>query len=165
MFNLKPISAEAVDAALEKARHYRLLNEPMQAESICLDVLEVHSDHQDALVTLILALSDQLERRISPFFEDARAALPRLTNRYQQSYYHGLLCERRAKSHFRSGQPGSGYVAYEWFRKAMTLYEEAETLRPPDNDDAILRWNTCARIINRFPEIQPDPVKSEPYLE
>jgi hypothetical protein len=31
--------------------------------------------------------------------------------------------------------------------EAMSWYEHAETLRPPKNDDALLRWNTCARLI------------------
>ena len=40
MFELERISIDAVPAALEKAERYRLLNEPLMAESICLDVLE-----------------------------------------------------------------------------------------------------------------------------
>ena len=36
-------------AALEKALRYRLLNEPVEAESICRDVLEVDPDNQAAL--------------------------------------------------------------------------------------------------------------------
>jgi hypothetical protein len=28
-------------------------------------------------------------------------------------------------------------------------------VRPPENDDALLRWNTCARFIMRHPEIKP----------
>ena len=39
MFELKPLSREAIPAALEKAMRYRLLNEPGAAESICHDVL------------------------------------------------------------------------------------------------------------------------------
>ena len=31
-------------------------------------------------------------------------------------------------------------------RKAMDLYEKAEAIRPHGNYDAILRWNTCARL-------------------
>ena len=29
----------------------------------------------------------------------------------------------------------------------MHCYANAENVRPADNDDAILRWNACARII------------------
>jgi hypothetical protein len=31
----------------------------------------------------------------------------------------------------------------------MSWYETAEAMRPPGNDDARLRWNTCARLIAR----------------
>lgn len=54
-FELKSISKDAVDVAIEKAEHYRLLNEPDEAESICLDVLEVAPNNERTLVTLILA--------------------------------------------------------------------------------------------------------------
>jgi len=58
-FQLKPISKAAIGEALEKAKRYRLLNEPSLAESICLDVLEVEPENQRALVTLLLAITDQ----------------------------------------------------------------------------------------------------------
>src|SRR5687768_15181480 len=53
---LKKMHADAVPAALKKAEHYRLLNEPMQAESICRDILEVDPGHKQAIITLVLAL-------------------------------------------------------------------------------------------------------------
>jgi len=31
----------------------------------------------------------------------------------------------------------------------MSWYEKAEAVRPAANDDALLRWNTCARLIMR----------------
>jgi hypothetical protein len=55
----KVISTDAVAKAVEKAEHYRLLNDPEQAESICLDVLAVAPDHQIALRVLLLAMTDQ----------------------------------------------------------------------------------------------------------
>ena len=59
MFTLKPIDPAAVPAALQQAERYRLLNEPEEAESICLDVLAVEPDNQQALVMLLLSLTDQ----------------------------------------------------------------------------------------------------------
>ena len=44
----KPLSPEPCPAALAKAERYRLLNEPGEAESICLDVLAVEPDNQEA---------------------------------------------------------------------------------------------------------------------
>ena len=59
MLELKPISRDAIPQALVKAERYRLLNEPGQAESICLDVLAVDPSNQEARVLYILALTDQ----------------------------------------------------------------------------------------------------------
>ena len=36
---LKSLHPEAVEASLEKAKHYRLLNDPENAESICLSAM------------------------------------------------------------------------------------------------------------------------------
>jgi hypothetical protein len=48
----------------------------------------------------------------------------------------------------------------------MGWYEKAESLRPAGNDDAVLRWNTCARILTRNPQIIPAPPdRTEPPLE
>ena len=135
MFELKKLSAEALPRALEKAERYRFLNEPNEAESICLDILRVQPDHQQALVVLILALTDQFDHG-----QDASAArelLPRLKGDYERAYYAGIISERRAKAQLKKGGPGSGYVAYDGFREAMAFYEKAQALRPTGNDDSI----------------------------
>ena len=86
MFELKPLHKEAIPQALEKAHHYRLLNEPSEAESICLDVLEVDKDNQDALVTLLLALTDRFTRGYAIGATKAKEALGRLKDDYQREY-------------------------------------------------------------------------------
>ena len=58
-FTLRSISNATIPAAVKKAEHYRLLNDAEQAESICLDVLAVDPDHEQALVVLILAITDK----------------------------------------------------------------------------------------------------------
>jgi hypothetical protein len=60
-FELKTLSPEAVSRAIAKAERYRLLNEPAEAESICLDALEIEPGNHDALITLLLALTEQFE--------------------------------------------------------------------------------------------------------
>ncbi len=166
MFELKSLSKEAVPAALEKAERYRLLNEPGEAESICLDVLRIDPENQQALVALLLALTDQFEEGFADRIARAREVLPRLRDEYARAYYAGIICERRARAQLKQSGPGSGYVAYDSFREAMSWYEKAEALRPPGNDDALLRWNTCARILMRHRHIQPGPrERSEPPLE
>lgn len=164
MFELKLLTPAAVPKALERAERYRFLNEPGEAESICLDVLRVDPDNQKALVTLLLALTDQLEHGMD--VQQAREVLGRLRGEYERAYYAGIICERRAKAHMRHGGPGSGYVAYEGLREAMGWYDKAEALRPPGNDDATLRWNTCARILMTHPHLQASPQEMwEPPLE
>lgn len=156
MFELKPLSRDAVPAALEKAHRYRLLNEPLEAESICRDVLEVDPDNQDALVNLLLSLSDQFDDQLSTTLGPARDALSRLRDEYSRQYYSGILCERRAKAQLKRGGPRAGHGAYAWFREAMEHFEQAIEIRPPANDDAILRWNTCARILMGNPHLVPE---------
>jgi hypothetical protein len=154
MFELKPLSQQAVGRALEKAERYRLLNEPEEAESICLDILDVEPDNQKALVTLLLARTDRfLHGAGSP--EAAREVLPRLEQAYERAYYAGIISERRASAVLAQAAPGSGFIAYDLLRRAMEDYERAEAVRPPGNDDALLRWNTCARILNSNPQLRP----------
>ena len=155
MFKLKPLSQDAIPAALEKATCYRYLNESAEAESICLDILEVEPDNQQALITLILALTDQFQRNLSQSFPRSREAVKRLTDEYCRIYYRGIICERRAKVHFERGGPGSGHLAYDWFRQAMDAYEKAIDKRLAGNGDAILRWNACARLIMNNSDLVP----------
>jgi hypothetical protein len=155
MVELKTLSPEAVPAALEMAKRYRLLNEPDESESICLDILDVAPGNQEALITLFLALTDKFtDAGLNPAFEQAKDVVARLDSAYCKSYYTGILFERRAKFHFKQGGPGSGAVAYDWFAKAMRAYGEALSGCDPDNQDAILRWNSCARFINNHPDLK-----------
>jgi hypothetical protein len=152
VFELKPLSKNAVAAALTKAERYRLLNESWQAESICRDILAVDSENQEAMVMLLLALTDQFDHDSSGLNE-ARRLATRLAGDYQQAYYAGIVRERQGVSLSRKNQPGASSAAYEWLREAMDLYEKAERIRPPGNDDALLRWNTCARFLDRHPDL------------
>ncbi|MCZ6917211.1 MAG: hypothetical protein O7I93_10575 [Gemmatimonadetes bacterium] len=157
MFKLKSLSSGGVEAALEKANRYRLLNEPREAESICRDIVEVDPDNHEAIVTLILALTDQLPSRGSACAQEARKLLPRLQNDYEEAYYLGIICERRAKVQLARQNPGSGFIAHDLLHEAMEWYEKAEKISPENNDDAILRWNTCARLIMETEHIKPHP--------
>ena len=156
MFTLKTLPREAIERALEKAKRYRLLNEPFEAESICQDVLAIDADNQEALIMLLLALTDKFKHELNPAFSEAQEVLKRLSDHYCKAYYEGIIYERRAKVHLARQVPGSGFSAYEWFRKAMDAYEKAQ-MCAPQPDDAILRWNTCARIIMQNPDVVPAP--------
>jgi len=157
MIQLKTLKTKAAAAALEKAKRYRLLNEPDEAESICLDVLAGQPDHQEALITLLLALTDKFRQSgVSSAFEQAQDVLPRLDSSYNKAYYQGVIFERRAKFHLNQGGPGAGTAAYAWFVKAMAAYDEALAADDPKSQEAVLRWNSCARILNSRPDVKAD---------
>jgi hypothetical protein len=164
-FELKPISKAGIQEALEKAERYRLLNEPSLAESICLDVLEADPENQSALVMLLLALTDQFGQGHGHGPHKARELLPRLKSDYEKQYYAGIVWERLAHAQLRKASPNAAFTAYDAFRQAMNSYEKAIILRPPANDDSILRWNTCARILMRNPNLRPRPDEAyEPVM-
>ena len=152
-FELKSISVQSIPEALAKVERYRLLNEPVLAESICLDVLAIVPDHQQALISLLLARTDQFHSHVHP--KGAQEVLARIKGDYEQAYYAGVIWERLGNARIRHGDPGARTSAYHALRDAMSHYERAMNFAPPGNDDAILRWNTCARMIMQNPDIQP----------
>src|SRR5215813_13142771 len=166
MFETKPISPESVAGALAKAERYRLLNEPGEAESICQDILEIEPENQSAISSLVLALTDQIPQD-GQAFPSALATTARLQSAYDRAYYAGIAWERRAKARCHGGGQGAHHYAYEWITRAMQLFEEAERLRAPGNDDAVLRWNACVRFLARnkhlAPNVEeaPEPIASE----
>ena len=50
------------------------------------------------------------------------------------------------------------------FMDAMELFERAEALLPAGNDDAVLRWNGCARVIHRN-KLQPHTLSAGDTIE
>jgi len=162
-FSLKSIAKNAVDSALEKAVWYRALNEPLEAASICRDILAVDPKNQRAQATLLLALTDQFSRGLGARHREAKDLAAGLESEYEREYYAGIIHERRAKCLYHKGTPGCGHLAYQGLTQAMECYDKARGLHPPDNDDAVLRWNTCVRILESHPDIRPEPTTlSEP---
>src|SRR5256885_4040745 len=139
-FKLKPISAEAIPRAVQKAERYRLINQSWAAESICRDVLEIDGDNQQVLVMRVLALHDQLAEGHATVMKEVKEILSRITEPYQRFYYTGIASERSGQAYLHRGGMGSGGMAYDALRTAMGWYEKAEEIRPGGNDDAILRW-------------------------
>ena len=157
MSDLKLLSKKAIPAALEKAERYRLLNEPAEAESICLDVLKADPENQAAIITLLLAVTDRFEKGYSVSDTQTKELLSRMKSEYDRAYYSGIVAERRAKAKLGQGTPDCRFQAYDLFREAMGWFEKAEAIRPPGHDDALLRWNTCARIIERNNLVPREP--------
>ena len=151
-FELKSISEQSIPEALAKVERYRLLNEPGLAESICLDILAIVPDHQQALISLLLARTDQFESDVH--VKAAQEVLAQMKGEYERDYYQGIIWERLGNARIRHGGTGAGASAYHALREAMHHYEKAMNHAIPGNDDAILRWNTCARVIMQNPELQ-----------
>ena len=148
-YALKRILPSGIDAALSKADKYRELNQPAEAESICRDVLAVDPHHQMALRVLGLALTDHFGPSSGAQFAEAEAVFGRLRDPYERTFYTGIGLERRAKAQLAAGGPL--YAVRPLFDHALALYAEAERLRPPGNDDPILRWNSCVRTLQGVP--------------
>ena len=153
---LKTISKDGIAEAIAKAEHYRHLHEPEESESICHDILAVDPENQTALRILGLSITDEFTGEVSDRYSEAESTFQRLTDPYERQYYIGLLCERQAKKQMRAGRPPHAVMAL--FQEAMRYFEAAENIRPPKNDDAVLRWNRCARLLEKLPKVElPGP--------
>jgi tetratricopeptide (TPR) repeat protein len=144
-YDLKRISTAGITEAIAKAQLYRSLNEPEEAESICRDILAIEPQHQLALRLLGLALTDQFTGISSDRDREAERIFQQLNDTYERLYYMGIAYERRAKAQLRAGQPP--YTVLPLFEQAMKCFGEAEGIRPSGNDDTILRWNRCVRLL------------------
>ena len=149
-FKLRPLGKDAIETALSKAEHYRLLNQPKLAESICLDVLNLEPQNQRANIVLLLSLTDQFGHTLSSGTKQAQAIADNLKDEFSRIYYTGIIHERQGNVALNSAVHGSDWDAYEWYIEAMDLFDRAEAISPPGNDDSVLRWNTCARIIMQY---------------
>jgi tetratricopeptide (TPR) repeat protein len=144
-YELKRISTAGIAEAIVKAERYRSLSEPEEAESICRDILIIEPQRQLALRLLGLALTDQFTGGASDRYREAELAFQQLNDPYERLYYSGILCERRAKAQLNAGQPP--HMLLVLFEQALHFFAEAEKVRPAGNDDAILRWNRCVRLL------------------
>lgn len=162
MPDLKRISKDAIPRAVQKAERYRLLNQSWATESICLDILEIDPANQAVIVMLLLALTDQFSGETFELTRRAQALLARITDPYQRAYYEGIIHERLAHAKLAHTALQAEAMAFESLRSAMDAFERAEALRTPGNDDAILRWNTCARALERLRVVEQTEGHYEP---
>lgn len=156
-YKLKSISKAGIAEALAKAELYRYLNEPEEAESICRDILAIDPDQQLALRILGLAITDQFTGDAVDRSAEVHSIFQGLRDPYERLYYTGLLHERRAKSQLRAGR--SAHILLPLVEEAMRCFAEAEKIRPQGNDDSILRWNRCVRLLESRPDFH---VEREP---
>lgn len=148
MYRLKKLPAGGIESALRKAERYRLLGEPCEAESICADILDAVPGHHEALIVMLLSLTDQFQQDLSRVGE-AKDLADRLEDDYERAYYSGIVTERQGKAQLTRARPTAESNAEAALRKAMDYYEQAYEASPPDHPDAVLRWNTCARTLAR----------------
>ena len=144
-YQLKSISRAGIAEALAKVELYRYLNEPEESESICRDILAVDPQQQLALRLLGLSITDQFTGGISDRYSEVEEVFQKLADPYERLYYTGILYERRAKAQLCAGQ--SPHTLLPLFERALQNFGEAEKIRPAGNDDAILRWNRCVRLL------------------
>jgi hypothetical protein len=149
---LKTISRAGIAEAVAKVELYRYLNEPEEAESICRDILAVDAGHQLARRMLGLSITDQFTGYAGDRYAEAAEIFSGLRDEYERAYYTGLLHERRAKVQLRSGY--SAHILLPLIEEAMKCFAEAEKIRPPGNDDSILRWNRCVRLLQSQPDFR-----------
>jgi tetratricopeptide (TPR) repeat protein len=147
---LKRLPRANLEAAIAKAAHYRDLNQPEEAESICRDVLDVDPGNQAAFKLLGLAITDQFPNGQVGLLEEAVAAFERLADEYERVYHVGVAWERAAKAHLERGEAHSAVTSFE---HALRLFEKAEGMRP-DNPDPVLRWNRCVRLLSNHPSLR-----------
>jgi tetratricopeptide (TPR) repeat protein len=150
-YMLKTIAKSGIDGALFKAQLYRYLNEPEESESICQDILAADPDNQAALRLLGLAITDQFHGTALDRYAEVETAFQHLSDAYKKEYYFGILWERRAKAQARAGRPS--HVWAPLFEEAMKHFEAAEQIKPTDNEEAVLRWNRCVRLLQTIPTI------------
>jgi hypothetical protein len=162
VFELKSLSQEAIPGALAKAERYRFLREPMQAESICRDIVATDPSNQEARILLLLCLTEQFDQGMN--MQDTLDAWNAIRGDYERAYYLGLIYERRALALFRHTDFRSGQAIHTLILQAMESYEKAWALRPSGNDDSVLRWNSCARFLRRTPHLTPVKQAPEPAV-
>src|ERR1700736_6084037 len=160
---LKTISKSGIPEAIAKAELYRYLNEPEEAESICRDVLAAEPKHMLGLRTLGLAITDQFMGGPSDRYSEVEAIFHRLADPYERLYYTGMLCERRVKAQLRAGR--APHTLLPLLEKALQCFADAEKIHPPGNDDAILRWNRCVRLLQSQTDFESEEVAFlEPWV-
>jgi tetratricopeptide (TPR) repeat protein len=149
---LKAISKSGIAEAISKATVYRYLHEPEEAESICHDILAIEPENQTALRMLGLAITDEFTGQASDRYAEAEKIFRGLADPYERDYCLGLLYERRAKAQMRTGRPAQSVVGL--FHEALQHFERAEKIHPPENDDAVLHWNRCVRLLEKMPRLE-----------
>ena len=159
-FKLKSISQAGIGTAIAKAERYRYLNEPEEAESICRDILAVDPNHQLAKRILGLAITDQFSGGVNDRVTEASSVFDSLEER-RTTYNSG------SQQYATDSTTEVASLSARGMRLARLDYEppakgepllvtpDAEKIRAAGNDEAILRWNRCVRLLEQIPMPEP----------
>lgn len=162
-YSLKRLDDRNLTAAITLAKHYRDLNQPEEAESICRDVLTVSPKNEDAWRTLGLALTDRFPSAWMTLFDEACAVFANLSVPYERVYYTAITWERYAKAQLESGRAHNAIHAFE---EALERFEEAAKLGAADDPAPILHYNRCVRALTTHPElVRASSVPHQPEYE
>jgi tetratricopeptide (TPR) repeat protein len=163
-YELKRLSTDDLESAIQMAMNYRDLNLPQEAESICRDVLDVAPTHEDAIRILGLALTDRLTENQVGIFEEARATFAKMPKEYDRVYYDGVAWERMAKADLLKNEGHNALAALE---HALEAFDKAQQLATDPSPDPILRWNRCVRLLHSHPLLKDAfdaPHSRQPHL-
>ena len=166
MFELKPLSTDAIPAALAQGRavsaaeRTRRGGEHLPGHPPRRSSRPESAGHHDPRDHRPVR-----EQRLAGHVARARELVARLEDEYERLYYEGIVCERRGRAHLAQGRQASGFLAYDWLKAAMGLFERANQKSPTGNDEAVLRWNACARVLMRHPELEPHEEQRESGIQ
>ena len=163
-FDLKPIHQDAVPAALEKAAWYRALHEPLEAESICRDVLAVDPGNQEAIRTLLLALTDQFGRATRGHREALELA-GRFEGEYERKYYAGSCSSGWPRHSTSSRRPARAT------RPTKASFAQWRSMRRPSGSGLTgTTMRSCGgtrapRFLQMHPDVSPAPAMATQPVE
>ena len=141
-YRVKRISTAGIAEAIAKAELYRSLSEPEEAESICRDILTIEPQHQLAL--RLLGLPDRsVHRSWVRSYREAEEIFQQLNDRMNGTT---TLGSRTSDARKRSSKPGNCLLTVQALRTGSYLSQRLRN-SPAENDDAILRWNRCVRLL------------------
>ena len=141
-----------------------MLNEPGEAESICLDILETDPENQPALITLLLALTDRFSKGYGVSDTQANHCSRGSRANTSAPTTRGFWPSAGPRRNSRRDTPGP-VITPTMIVRSDAAVREGRNVRPPGNDDALLRWNTCARMMAKNKLAARDEDRTEPVLE
>lgn len=106
---------------------------------------------------MILALTDQFPDGAHPQAAvEAEKAAARIQDEYKRLYLSDIIRERRGKAMLAAAVPARHGRRRNGCVKRCRATSVRKPLRPAGNDEAVLRWNTCARLLMTIPSTAPD---------